>query len=211
MAKRRRLDSGDYDNQASWEPAQFQSFGPSTEYANAAGASLHDTPDVSILSENTNQDNTQWPGTGASPYPDVASFAQQPYFFQQTDPSAYNSPWPPADTATFGTQTSSLSASAPSAAMPFFPPQTTRTAAASENSFDSNASLPLQNYQSRVEPTVPQLVHASSSHVPQHSEGHPQQPALFIEDASMQMKVQSLPILDNLVRTNSNFACECCC
>ena len=217
MSKRRRVESGDYGGSGGWQQAQHQnaqqygpalvpSFGSSgggVEYASAAaaGGATQDAVGAATLNEAPESSN-QWSGPGGSSYPDVSSYSQQPYFYQQTDPSNYNSRWPPAETASLGTQPDSYSLPAPSAAMPFFPPHA--PAEPSESTFEAaNVSQPsFQNYQQEIDvPSQYAYVQQSSSNEHPRSEMHSQTSAFLYEDASMHLKIQSLPILENLVCT----------
>ena len=229
MAKRRRVDSGDsyvssdaggWDQSSQHRQQQYapelvsSSFGSQNasvgvEYAagadGAAGGAAQGTTGAAAL----NESSEQWPSLGASPYPDVASYSQQPYFFQQTDPSTYNSPWPPAADTTASFAGNNYSVPAPSAAqgtMPFFPSAQTQTesmeAAEGASAFDAaNSSLSaVQGYEQAME-TSPQYAYVQSGANGQPRGDVPagQPSAFYFEDANMHMKIQSLPILDNLV------------
>jgi hypothetical protein len=226
MAKRKRREVGGYSSPEEWQqPSQSHPHGPSQQYgavSQTLGASTFGSSagSVEYASSSTSigvapQENA---GTSAladtadptqrwsnnplgSRYPDVTSYSQQPYFFQQTDPSTYNSPWPPAETNAFGSQTSNYSVSAPTTTMPYFPTQTVTQQ--SESALDTAvAPQPsYQNYSSEIE--------APSQYAYVQQPGHSSQvrgnvasqtPAFLYEDASMHLKVQSLPILENLVR-----------
>ncbi|KAK3721011.1 TTAGGG repeat binding factor [Vermiconidia calcicola] len=207
--KRRRLDSGGYEESGAWnlsQPQPSQQYGTSTysseagglEYAGAstaaAGAANDSTAGTSNLAENSTP-NHQWNSSVVSPYPDVSSYSQQPYFFQQTDPKAYRAPWPPGDTPSFGTQANSYNTlPAPSTAMPFFPQQQTQNEA-SESTYNAadiqQQALPA--YSHDMEPAQ-QYGYLGSNAPPKNDVPS----AHIYEDASMQMKIQSLPILENL-------------
>ena len=216
MAKRRRIGSGEeYGREQSqqqhpYAPHPFASFTQHTgtsDYASTTtaggGVATYDSAGASTLTEN-NDPSTQWNGSAASTYPDVASYSQQPYFFPQTDPSTYNSRWPPAESASFGTQTNNYSATAQSNAMPYFPP-TQSAPEVSLNTFDTSTQQSFQNYQQDSEPLPAQQHYSYGQSNNNQSRGEVQasQGALYFEDASMHLKIQSLPILDNLVSNTS--------
>ena len=130
--------------------------------------------------------SSQWNST-ASLYPDVSSY-QQPYFYQQTDPSVYMSPWPPAqgNGADYHTLNDNNYTGIQTPGLPFF---STQTPAGQPQTLDSDSRY--QSYPEFVagtyDYTVAQPQRAASSY--------------YSEDASMHLKLQSLSILDNLVRT----------
>lgn len=232
--KRKRPDASEYGSAAApggWDqqsqqapqqqyaPQMISSFGShaggNVDYSGnaAAGgapsAATHDPSAAASLSESSDP-NGQWNSSGASPYPEISSYSQQPYFYQQTDPSTYNSPWPPAESASFGTSQAnsySGSGSGPTAIMPFFPPQT--PAEPSETTLDTTNTVaqPFQSYtapetdsSAQYPPYLP-----TSSNGQSRSEVQAPQSAFYLEDASMHLKIQSLPILDNLV---TQFQCS---
>ena len=222
MSKRRRLDSPDQYGTGTWEQQQApqpslygppalthaSSFGSShatAEYAPNALSKPYDNAGTGLPSLNdssTAHASTQWHGSGSSSYPDVSAYSQQPYFFGQTDPSTYNSPWPPADgaTSTYGPQNSNYSIAATSEVMPYFPPQ--RAAETSDSGLENNAPASLHRYQD-VESSH-QYSYSQSSNGQQqqlHHHNNEARPpsALYLEDASMHLKVQSLSVLENLV------------
>lgn len=219
MAKRKRGEAGEYGSSEEWQQQvepQAQQYGASralistigsnpgdVDYASSSavggiGAAPQESAGASALSENADSTH-QWSNSSSSRYPDVPTYNQQPYYFQQTDPSTYNSPWPPADAATFGSQTASYSVSAPAPTMPYFPPHSVTES--SENALDA-AVVPQPSYQN-----YPAEIAASSqyAYVQQPGAGQgrgdasSQTPAFLYEDASMHLKIQSLPILENLV------------
>lgn len=134
----------------------------------------------------------QWSGM-ISPYPDVSSYAQ-PCFYQQTDPSIYTSPWPPVDGAVMGTAASYGGAAAPiqTSTMPFSSAGGSATeqaevfnpGATSYQLFQQDDQTPNYAY-GGVQPPI--------------NVAQARQP-LYLEDAAMQIKLQSLSILDSLVR-----------
>ena len=140
-------------------------------------------------------------GAAVSAYPDVASYSQQPYFYQQTDPNAYNSPWPPAEPGAFASQASSYNVPAPAvgSAMPFFP-QSQTTAETSEDGFEGVVSTAVGSYPRDVQ-LPPLRRDISQDDDGRHAgDGAVQPPTTYYDDASMHLKIQSLPILENLVR-----------
>ncbi|KAK3712808.1 TTAGGG repeat binding factor [Vermiconidia calcicola] len=208
LNKRRRLDSGDYEESGGWnlpQPQPSQQYSTSTyssdagglDYAGAstAGGGTHDNAvGTSSLTADSGS-NQQWNSSVVSPYPDVSSYSRQPYFFQATDPKAYQTPWPPGDTPSFGTQANSYNTlPAPSTAMPFFPQKQTQTEAG-ESTYNvagiQQQALP--SYSHETEPAPP-YNYVGSNAPPKNNV-----PSTHLyEDASMQMKIQSLPILENL-------------
>ena len=145
-------------------------------------------------------------GVGGAPsavsaYPDVASYSQQPYFYQQTDPNAYNSPWPPAEPGAFASQASSYNVPATSVAgaMPFFPPPQT-AAETCEGGFDGVVSTAVESYPRDVQLPPLRRDLSQDGDGRQAGDGAVQPPTTYYDDASMHLKIQSLPILENLVR-----------
>ena len=144
-------------------------------------------------------------GAGApaavSAYPDVASYSQQPYFYQQTDPNAYNSPWPPAEPGAFASQASSYNVPAPAvgSAMPFFPPSQT-AAETSEGGFEGVVSTAVGSYPRDVQLPPLRRDLSQDDDGRQAGDGAVQPLTTYYDDASMHLKIQSLPILENLVR-----------
>lgn len=223
MAKRRRTDASEYA--ATEETGWVQSLQQRSHYASQSASSFGSHTDGTLnyatstanaggaLQETTagaalNKSSDQWQSTGASPYPDVASYSQQPYFYQQTDPSTYNSPWPPSQTESFAVQNQANSYQAvpvQPGSMPYFPPSHTQPEAdATEHTSFDAANVPV-NYENgplQSELPLPQYVTVQDHVSDQPSSEMPpgQASALYLEDANMHMKIQSLPILDNLVR-----------
>ena len=213
-SKRRRVDTPEYGRSGSWHPAQQHAFAPQLEdvmslsgsasgvaeypSAIANGGAIHDTTTAasSFHASSDPETGAQWHGTEASRYPDVASYSQQPYFYQHTDPNTYNSPWPPKDIASSGTNAGSYTAPGLCGSMPYFPPQSTLEVA--ESSID--AAVPsFQSFEQGIESLPQQYAVQQVSHGGSRSDVPVRRSASFFEDASMQMKIQSLPILGNLV------------
>jgi hypothetical protein len=229
MAKRKRGDVGEYSSPEEWQqPSQPHPRGPAQQYGTASqalvastfgsgaggveyarsstsvGVAPQENAGASALAD-TADPTQQWSNNpSASRYPDVTSYSQQPYFFQQTDPSTYNSPWPPAETNAFGSQTSNYSVSAPTTTMPYFPTQTVTQQ--SESALDT-VVVPqpsYQNYSSEIEaPSQYAYVQQPGSSNQARGDVASHGPAFLYEDASMHLKIQSLPILENLVRTSA--------
>ena len=224
MAKRKRGDVGEYSSPEEWQqPSQSHPHGPAQQYGTASqalvastfgsaaagveyassstsvGVAPQDSAGASALAD-TADPTQQWSNnSAASRYPDVTSYAPQPYFFQQTDPSTYNSPWPPAATNAFGSQASNYSVPAPATTMPYFP---TQTVTQSESALDT-AVVPQSypNYSSEIEaPSQYAYVQQPGPSTQARPDVANQTPAFLYEDASMHLKIQSLPILENLVR-----------
>lgn len=148
--------------------------------------------------------NSQWGFQhNASPYPDVSSY-QQPYFYQQTDPSTYNSPWPPAvqdaNASTYAATpapnySSTNSFAQQQSSMPFFPQSQTQVEQPPRQteSYEVTGDGTYQSYPDLDGP--PQYNYA----MPQvQSRASRAMADFYFEDASMHLKLQSLPILDNL-------------
>ncbi|KAI7193626.1 hypothetical protein KC363_g2620 [Hortaea werneckii] len=150
----------------------------------------------------------QW-NLSQSPYPDVSSY-QQPYFYQQTDPSTYNSPWPPAShnvgaasympaTSSIGYHGSNSLIPQQTPSLPFFTqpqssveqqPQQTLT-----ETYQPTADTAFPNYPDLDPPQVSTMKYV----IPQMQRQAQRSMSDFnFEDASMHLKLQSLPILDNL-------------
>ena len=207
MAKRKRGEAGgEYGGTPEeWQQQQGQQYGAGgVEYASSSattgtGGAPPENAAASALTESA-ETGHQW-NNSSSVYPEVPSYAQQPYFFQQTDPSTYNSPWPPPEATAFGSQTSNYSVSAPATTMPYFPTQPAVTEP-SDSTMETAVALPqpasYQNYPSEIE-APSQYAYAQQPGASSQARGD-QSSAFLYEDASMHLKIQSLPILENLVR-----------
>jgi protein TBF1 len=156
------------------------------------GPSLGDSSDSAAQTSH----QQQWSSTLGNAYPDVASYSQ-PYFHQQTDPSTYLSSWPPADASNaVYNDTASFNAGTTTAqSMPYFP---TSSAADQANVYDAAGSSSF----SALPPTDPAAQVSYGDAQPQ-VDAPASGSALYLEDASMHLKLQSLSILDNLVRRAS--------
>ena len=96
--------------------------GTTTEFNNAAAG-----PSINV------HESSGWQQSDASAYPDLAAGFQQPYYYQQSGQTTYNTGWTPNDSQAFGSATattSSYNTGEPSgtATMPYFPPTTPGTA-----------------------------------------------------------------------------------
>lgn len=74
-------------------------------------------------------EGSQWQQSDTSAYPDLGTYSQQPYFYQQQNSSTFNTSWPTSEPSAYNGLTApatSLSVGEPSgtATMPFFPPAT---------------------------------------------------------------------------------------
>ena len=237
MTKRRRLESGDaggggeyVGSSGGWEQEsasasaseqqQHDSYaalfgGNSVENVPAAAGAAQDTAagasssaSASVLNESSDLSSAaHWHSSAASPYPDIASYSQEPYFYQHTDPNTYNSPWPPADAASFAAASQAgtypvppapSAAAASAGAMPFFPGQTRREPEEGYDAANEQSSFQHGHTQD-VEP-VPQYGYVQQGASGQSRSDVPGASShLYFDDASMHVKVQSLPILENLV------------
>ncbi len=204
-------DVGQHQHQQSGQPPYGSSgfvgafaHSRSIDYPTAAAGSGLATTAVGSVNEGL-EPRSEWQTTvgmsSASPYPDVASYSQQPYFFQQTHPSTYNSPWPPGESALMDTTADSYSgAAAAGPQMPYFPPRSRAEADDVGYEIAPAQQQHLEQIYGQDSATVPPFTYASGNEngVPR-SDVPPQASAFLYEDASMHLKVQSLPVLENLV------------
>jgi outer membrane protein OmpA-like peptidoglycan-associated protein len=127
---------------------------------------------------------------------------QQPYYYGQTDPSVYNSPWPPTQQdAQTNVHTPSMVVTTQPHPMPYVQP--------SHSPVDSQ-----HPYESGPSPSYPSTLQAFDvgnyglSHDVQSQQQRQVRKSpsnLYFEDASMHLKMQSLPILDSLVSSTHPF------
>jgi hypothetical protein len=127
---------------------------------------------------------------------------QQPYYYGQTDPSVYNSPWPPTQQdAQTHVHTPSMVVTTQPHPMPYVQP--------SHSPVDSQ-----HPYESGPSPSYPSTLQAFDvgnyglSHDVQSQQQRQVRKSpsnLYFEDASMHLKMQSLPILDSLVSSTHPF------
>ncbi|KAK5132299.1 hypothetical protein LTR08_009207 [Meristemomyces frigidus] len=211
MTKRRRIDDGGSGDSsggdvafASWnEPhgqpsvsqSQSQQF-PNTYHAGNGSTADYGTVTQDPMGEKSRTQSALGSIWAASLYPDVSSY-QQPYFYQQTDPAIYTSPWPPTQDiallgVSLGVSSSTYAEVMPvsGSILPFFPTQTQRE---QDHGFDArHAACPeFQGLESMVpyeEYGVTQAQSESSRTASKY----------YFDDASLHLKLQSLPILDNL-------------
>jgi protein TBF1 len=225
MAKRKRGDVADYSSPEEWQQQdqsashpQAQHYGTESQalinstfgssgvqYASSSGDTTtgpigapHDASGANDLADAADP-NQAWHAS-SSRYPDVSTYSQQPYFYQQTHPSTYNSPWPPAESSAYPSQPSSYSLSAPNTTMPYFPTHTTTTDQ-SETTTDALVPQPsFHNYASEIDASA-QYAYVQNPGASSQSRGDAstKTPTFLYEDASMHLKIQSLPILENLV------------
>ncbi|KAK5112611.1 hypothetical protein LTR62_003926 [Meristemomyces frigidus] len=136
----------------------------------------------------------------SSSYPDMQAY-NQPYFFpRQTDPRVYTEPWPPSEgyrdlEGTNGTVDSGLELFATTGrSMPLFPTTTSigaDGAGGGDDGIDTRTTAG-DRAGGLSGATVAQYANGSPDAVPAPSTG------LYLEDAGLQLKLQSLSILDNL-------------
>jgi hypothetical protein len=144
---------------------------------------------------------------GASnPYPDVSSYSQ-PYFYQQTHPSTYTSPWPPNENASFGQQSNSYpqpsSMTGAATDMPFFPSHTQAEATDAIFRVEDVQQQQLLPGLAQDNFNTPPFAYASRNENGVARSDVPAEASAFLyEDASRHLKIQSLPILENLVCSN---------
>lgn len=211
--KRRRFnDSAPDDN----VPETAEAYGqwhqdPQHQQGSKSFASISDPPSFTTRAdyshpavasaESTTKGDSQW-APPESAYPDLAGYQQQPYFYQQTtNPATYTSSWPQSQAQTYdaaGTS-SSYSVGEPTAgsAMPYFPPQTSAQSAPAAENTDDSAAL---SYSDLEHATQYAYSKPSALVTAAQREAAKQNSAFYFDDASMHLKIQSLPILDNLVR-----------
>ncbi|KAI7155137.1 hypothetical protein KC349_g7176 [Hortaea werneckii] len=217
MAKKRRLDHG-VALSASQSPVS--SSGGDTGFSNWQGlpqgrptsVQHHFSPAYNPHVTSSIQPQPAYRGQwnpSQSPYPDVSSY-QQPYFYQQTDPSTYNSPWPPTShnisaasymptTSSIGYHGSSSLVPQQTPSLPFFTQP--------QSSVEQQPQQPLtESYEPTGDAAFPGYPDPDPSQVSTYNYAIPQiqrqaQRSVSdfnFEDASMHLKLQSLPILDNL-------------
>lgn len=211
MTKRRRVDDGSSGDSsgaeagfAEWDHAPTQHV-PQTFNGGgyAPDSTTHDQVAAHGFSSEGAQPAMNW-SSGLSPYPDVSSY-QQPYFYQQTDPSIYTSPWPPVQdvVSAFGTPTGGYQQVVPvSNSMPFFPAPQTHVQTEQADGYDAGHTV----YEGFPE-LEPDLRYDYEATQARSERTRPANAFYFEEDASMHLKMQSLPILDNLVSAVQRTSC----
>ncbi|KAK4494187.1 hypothetical protein PRZ48_014485 [Zasmidium cellare] len=210
MTKRRRLDNATDDAATSepfdqhWdEDPQAQSRGQQQQPAHSF-VSGQDAPSFSTTTAANALGTTEgssWPNASSdvSAYPDLAPYQQQPYFYGQSGAGTYNSSWNTSAAQSYGDSSTSVSYSvgdqANTATMPFFPPSSAAHVGDSTEAIDSNGALSYPDlttadqYASYTAPSATaQLAQREAA----------KSSAYYFDDASMHLKIQSLPILDNL-------------
>lgn len=217
MAKKRRLDHG-VALSASQSPVS--SSGGDTAFSNWQGlpqgrptpGQHHFSPAYPPHAPSSIQPQPAYRGqwnASQSPYPDVSSY-QQPYFYQQTDPSTYNSPWPPTShnisaasymptTSSIGYHGSSSLVSQQPPSLPFFtqPPSSVehQPQQSLAESYEPTGEAAFPSYPDLDPPQVSTYNYANPQ---MQRQAHRSMSDFNFEDASMHLKLQSLPILDNL-------------
>lgn len=172
--------------------ADQPSFSSRPEYSNPAVASA----------DSSGKGDSQWT-PNESAYPELAGYQQQPYFYQPaTNAATYTSSWPPNETQPYeptGTSPSySVGEQTSATTMPYFPPQTSTQPAAPIEAVDESAAL---RYSDLEHATQYAYSKPSALVTAAQREAAKQTSAFYFDDASMHLKIQSLPILDNLVRS----------
>ena len=122
---------------------------------------------------------------------------QQPYYYGQTDPSVYNSPWPPTQQdAQTGVHTPTMLATSQSHSISYAPPSHSPVDS-QQHSYDSG---PSPSYPSSLQTfDVGNFGIAHELQSQQNRQARKSPSNMYFEDASMHLKMQSLPILDSLV------------
>lgn len=169
-------------------------FSTRPEYGHPAAASA----------EASTKGDSQW-ASPESAYPDLTGYQQQPYFYQQsTNPAAYTSPWPQGEVQSYeavGTSSSySTGEQTAATVMPYFPPRTSTQPASATDNADDNPAL---SYSDLEHATQYAYSKPSALVTAAQREAAKQNSAFYFDDASMHLKIQSLPILDNLVSSLS--------
>lgn len=228
MTKRRRLDSTSADELAgassgSGDPAAHhgwsdhtsgststQAFAPSQLVppyrSNAEYIGQHAPSTIGSAEATQHWQQPETHPNATSAYPDLTAYQQQPYFYDQQRESgaAYGHPsnaWSPADAQYPAASHSTPYATrdqATNSVMPYFPPT---TVSIHENGDVADGSHGTTYQYGEIEhpssyPYPPATGNAGS----QSDQLVPASTCYFAgDDASMNMKIQSLPILDNLV------------
>ncbi|KXT00484.1 hypothetical protein AC578_4066 [Pseudocercospora eumusae] len=208
MSKRRRVEEsktdertahgpsdtfrGDWNDETHTQIAGSQDaaayVGTTTEFNSAAAG-----PPINV------NDSSGWQQSDAPAYPDLAAGFQQPYYYQQSAQATYNTGWTPTDSQAYGSAaatTSSYTTGEPSgtATMPYFPPTTPGTAQLVE-AIDALGGATAFDY-TDVEHTT-QYAYNAANMTTSRDVAKPGS-AYYFDDASMHLKIQSLPIMDNL-------------
>lgn len=139
------------------------------------------------------QDYHSTPSGFVSHYHDPRSI-QQPYYYGQTDPSVYNSPWPPPHQGTQSVSAPPLLPTNQAPAMPFI--QSSQPPLESNQGYEGGPSSSYATALHNFDVTSFGLGQDVQAQQQQGQKGHAN---VYFEDASMHLKMQSLPILDSLV------------
>ncbi|KAK4574585.1 TTAGGG repeat binding factor [Recurvomyces mirabilis] len=198
--KRRRTD--DYD-QTTWQDSALlsQTVGQPTFSALQIRAESNSGPEESradfgetttcisgdVSASSALNINAQWT-SGASSYPDVASYSQ-PYFYQQTDPSIYTSPWPPVQSNIYSDSNNNALNTDVATNMPLFP---------TSSGIESMPNDPTTTDMQDVLQNDSLVQYSYGDAQLGTSETSAANAPFYLEDASMHLKLQSLSILDNL-------------
>ncbi|PIA88782.1 Transcription factor TBF1 [Cercospora beticola] len=142
-------------------------------------------------------EGSHWQHADPATYPELAQYSHQPYFYQQQTSTAANAgPWPAtsdsqshAGLPSAPTTTLSRGESSASTTMPYFPSSTAGTAAAISEALDASTL----NYSEGGNAAQYQAYGAAGS-----GALHRDSSSFYFDDAGMHLKIQSLPILDNL-------------
>lgn len=210
--KRRRLD--DAPDDAATEPFDQhwdEDARQGQQQQSQSYVSGQDAPSFSTAAAAANNalgatEGSSWPtntSSDASAYPDLATYQQQPYFYGQsgTGVGTYNSSWSATATQPYGDTSTSVSYSvgdqASTTTMPFFPPSNSNNVGDTTETLEGNNSF---NYPD-VEVANQYANYTAPSATAQLAQREAaKSSAYYFDDASMHLKIQSLPILDNLVR-----------
>lgn len=211
--KRRRIDDSTPESsvQGSAEEYDRWKVGAQHSQGSNAFASVSDPPTFTTRSEynhpaiapteSNTESGSQWVSHGSS-YPELPGYQQQPYFYQQTpNPASYTSSWPHREphqyeaTGTSSSYTAEQQTSA--AAMPDFPTKILAQSGSASDIVDATAAISrsgVDQANQNAYSTPSALTTAAQR------EAAKQSSAFYFDDAGMPLKIQSLPILDNLVR-----------
>ena len=176
---------------------------------NAADGSSTDYHNHLATASTALTDTSQWHPSVASHYPDLTSYQQQPYFYNHSADSnsvtTFPSSWHSSDVQPFDPSVTaadhSVQETTATATMPFFPPSQHSAMADSNNDVDDGAStLQVANFpdfESFAQHAIAQS--RRSNQLRPRPDTIKRTSSVYFGDASMHLKIQSLPILDNLV------------
>jgi len=122
---------------------------------------------------------------------------QQPYYYGQTDPSVYSSPWPPTQQdAQTGVHTPAMMATGQFRSMPYV--KTSHSPVDSQQqSYDSGPSPLYRSSLQTLDVNNFGIAHEPQSQLDLEARKSPSD--IYFEDACMHLKMESLPVLDSLV------------